>query len=91
MDPAPVHSHAHYCNDNQQMSRSDTNKVGVWLQEPTFTYGLLYVAASMEGDHQHLHFALNKSDRRKTRNVVYEEIQHTGVVVSTPSEVPLAC
>ena len=45
-----------------------------WLAEPTFTHGLLYVAASRIGDPQHLHLAANDSVSRKTRNVVYKEI-----------------
>ena len=43
-------------------------KVGVWLEQPTFTHGQLYVVASMVGDPQRLHFAVNKSVSRKTRN-----------------------
>ena len=48
--------------------------VGVWLAEPTFTHGQLYVAASSVADPQSLHLAVNKRVRRKTRNVVYKEI-----------------
>ena len=44
--------------------------VRVWLEEPTFIHGQLYVAASRVGDPQHLHFAVIKSVSRKTRNVV---------------------
>ena len=65
--------------------------VGVRLEEPTFTHRQLYVTASWLGDPQHLHIAVIKSVRRKTRNVVYEEILWAGEVVSTPTEVPLTC
>ena len=37
------------------------NKVTVWLEEPTFTHGLLYFAASSVVDPKHLNFAVNKS------------------------------
>ena len=49
-------------------------KVGVWLEEPTFTHGQLYVAASIVADPQHLLFAVSNGVSRKTRNVVYNEI-----------------
>ena len=62
MEPAPV------------PSRGQTlKKVGVWLEEPTFTHGQLYVAMSRVSGPQHLHFAVSNSVRGKTRNVVYEE------------------
>ena len=73
MEPAPVPSQACFCNDNQPKSGSDTKKVGVWLEEPTFIHGQLYVAASRVGDPQDLHLAAIKRDSRLTRNVVYEE------------------
>ena len=74
MEPAPVPSQACFHNDNQHNSGSDTKKVGVWLEEPTFARGQFYVAASRVGDPQGFHFAVNKSVSRKTGNVVYEEI-----------------
>ena len=67
------------------------NVVEVGQEEPTFTHGQLYVAASRVGDPKHLHFAVIKSVSRKTRNVVYKEIIRTGDVVSTPTKVPLTC
>ena len=47
--------------------------VGVRQEEPTFTHGQLYVAASWVADSQHFHSAVIKSVSRKTRNVVYKE------------------
>ena len=49
-------------------------KVGVWLEQPTFTHGQLYVAVSRLGDPHHLHFAVSKSVSIKTMNVAYKEI-----------------
>ena len=66
-------------------------KVVFWLEESTSTRWQLYFVASKVVDPQHLHFAVNKSVRRKTRNVVHKEILLTGEVVSTQTEVPLSC
>ena len=74
MEPAPAVSQACFCNDNQQRTGPDTKKVGVRLEQPTFTHEQLYVAASRVGDPQNHHFAVNKSVSRKTRNVTYKEI-----------------
>ena len=63
----------------------------VWLEEPTFTHGQLYVAVSRVADNQHLHLAVSYSISRKTMNVVYKEILQTGEAVSTPTEVPSTC
>ena len=49
-------------------------KVGLWIEESTFTHGQLYVAVSKVADTQHFYFAVNKSVSRKNRNVVYKEI-----------------
>ena len=45
--------------------------LGVWLDEPTFTHGQLYVAAS---DPQNIHFAVNNGVSRKTMNVACKKI-----------------
>ena len=63
MKPVPVPSQACFCNDNQQDSGSDTEKVEVWLEESIFTHGQFYVATSRATDPQHLHLAVNKSVR----------------------------
>ena len=49
-------------------------KVGVWLEEPTFTHGQNYVAESIVANPQHLHFAVNNGISGKTRNVIYREM-----------------
>ena len=59
--------------------------MGVRLEEPIFTHGQLYVAASWEGYPQHLHFAVIKGDSRKTLNVAYKEILRTDEMASTPT------
>ena len=65
--------------------------IGVWLEQPTFKHGQLYVATSRVEDRQNFNFAVNKSVSRKTRNVVYREIQSACDIVSTPTEVPSIC
>ena len=48
--------------------------MGDWLEEPTFTRGQFYVAASRVVDPQHLHLAVNSNVGRKTRNDACKEI-----------------
>ena len=47
-------------------------KVGIRLEEPTFTHGQLHVAATSVAETQHHHFAVSNSFSRKTWNVVYK-------------------
>ena len=49
-------------------------QVGVWLDDPTFTHGQLYVAASRVGHPAHLHIAVKTSHQALTRNVVFKEV-----------------
>ena len=74
MEPAPVTSQACFFNDNQKSQGHSLKKVGVWLEEPTFTHGQLYVTVLRVADPQYLYFAVNNSGSRKTRNVVYKAI-----------------
>ena len=55
--------------------------MGVWLEEPTFTYRQLDFAASRVADPQDFNLAVNNSVGRKTWNAVYEEILLAGEVV----------
>ena len=48
--------------------------MGVWLEEPVFTHGQLYVAASRVDNLSHLHIAIIRSSDQKKRNVVYLKI-----------------
>ena len=48
-------------------------KVGVWLEETTFTHALLYVTVSRVGNPQHPHSTVDKSACIMTRNVVCKD------------------
>jgi ATP-dependent DNA helicase PIF1 len=50
---------------------------GVWLEEPVFTHGQLYVAASRVGHPDSIRFAIRQAEGmppNATRNVVYHEV-----------------
>ena len=49
-------------------------KVVVFLEEPVFSHGQLYVAASRVGRPAHLRFALPPNSRGATHNVVFTEV-----------------
>jgi ATP-dependent DNA helicase PIF1 len=49
-------------------------RVAVFLEEPVFGHGQLYVAASRVGCAANLKFALPRSARGRTQNVVYTEL-----------------
>jgi hypothetical protein len=52
-------------------------RVGVWLPQPVFTHGQLYVAASRVGDPEKITFAILPEDKMRpnyTRNVVFKEV-----------------
>ena len=59
-------------------SQGQTMKVvGVWLTEPVFSHGQLYVAGSRVGAPERLWFAVrpeNDGNRNHTRNIVYLEV-----------------
>ena len=48
---------------------------GVWLEEPVFAHGQLYVAASRVGDPEHIRLSVKPfSDVFMTKNIVYTEL-----------------
>ena len=52
-------------------------KVGVWLSEPCFGHGQLYVAISRVGSPHDIKLAIKKTDDHPynyTNNVVYKEV-----------------
>ena len=57
--------------------------VGVWLSDPCFAHGQLYVCISRVGSSKNIKFAIRKKDELKwnsTRNVVYREVLMKGKV-----------
>ena len=56
--------------------------VGVWLNDPCFAHGQLYVCISRVGSSKHIMFAIRKRDGLKwnsTSNVVFKEVLIKGI------------
>ena len=50
------------------------DRVGIYLNNPIFAHGQLYVALSRCTDHRNLFILLPKNSNRKTLNIVYKEV-----------------
>jgi len=58
-------------NKSQGQSLS---RVGIYLPEPIFAHGQLYVAFSRVTSYQHIKVLMDDSENCKTKNIVYHEI-----------------
>ena len=76
-----------FCMTINKCQGQSLKVAGIFLPEPAFTHGQLYVAASRVGDSQRIRFAIDQTEYRDltirkrrrndeiyTRNVVYTEI-----------------
>ena len=54
--------------------RSTLKKVGIFLNDPVFTHGQLYVALSRVASFEDIFLATNSQIEGTTRNVVYKEV-----------------
>jgi ATP-dependent DNA helicase PIF1 len=53
------------------------SRVGIYLPEPVFVHGQLYVAFSRVTTYQHIKVLMDDSENCKTKNIVYHEIFHS--------------
>ena len=53
------------------------NRVGIYLPEPVFAHGQLYVAFSRVTSYQHIKVLMDNNENCNTKNIVYHEIFHS--------------
>ena len=50
------------------------NQVGIYLPQPVFAHGQLYVALSRVTSYQNIKVLIDNSETCQTRNIVYDEV-----------------
>ena len=52
------------------------NRVGIYLPQPVFIYGQLYVTLSRATSYQYVKVLIGDGNSYQTKNIVYHEIFH---------------
>ena len=81
MDKTSVPCENCFCYDHNKSQGQTLQRVGVWLNDPCFAHGQLYVCMSRVGSPKNIKFAIAQADNNLdylTRNVVFKEVLVTG-------------
>ena len=65
-----------FCYDGKQGSRQTLHSIGIDLQQPVFSHGMLYVALSRSGQRENIAYV----SPPLTRNVVHKEVLYRSKV-----------